>query len=89
MTSYGRNLAIAVAETYYIPLPEPDVLITFGELAADCVGCSITFECNDGPDCTDIDTFISITIDFDNTEIVWDHWEDGYEPQEGTSTVFA
>lgn len=30
-------------------------------------------------DCTDIDTFISVAIGFDGTEIVVDHHEDGYE----------
>lgn len=35
---------------------------------------------------SDINTFISVTIAFDGTELVWDHHEDGYEAVGGTST---
>lgn len=33
-----------------------------------------------------VNTFISVTIAFDGTEIIVDHHEDGFEPIEGTST---
>lgn len=53
-------------QTYFVPLPEPQLNIFFEDLNANAVS---------GP----VSTVISVAIAADNTVIYYDHWEDGYE----------
>lgn len=63
---------IAVAEQYFIPLEDQQLIETFVTLS-DGVGGGLEAECND-VDCTDVNTFIGISILYDDTLVLWDHW---------------
>jgi hypothetical protein len=75
---------VPVAQSYFIPLGEGKLVQTFVTLS-DGVGAPLEVECN-ATYCESIETFISITVNFNDTLILWDHFEDGYEDDEGTKT---
>lgn len=83
----GRNLQNGgtYLETYKIPFPEQQLIETFVTLS-DGVGGLIEAECDPAGECTNVVTFISIAVSFDDTIIRWDHWEDGYNETDQNST---
>ncbi len=73
--------AQAPIQTFYVPLPEEDILTAFRVLNAGLPDQSIR-------------TTIGITAAGNGTLIYYDHWEDGYEvdianPVQGTSEVWG
>jgi hypothetical protein len=74
-----------VVQSYYIPLGEEQLINKTFVTLSDGLGTSEEVECN-ATFCEDVETFISIAVNFDNTLILWDHYEDGYEDVEGTRT---
>lgn len=58
-----------IVQTYYVPLPEADLLDTFQDINSGQVAGAVN-----------IQTLISIAVAADNTIIYYDHWEDGYDP---------
>jgi hypothetical protein len=68
----------SIVQTYFIPLPEDDILVTFDEINTNA----------ESP----ITTLISIAIAADGAKIYYDHWEDGYDddpanPAAGSTTL--
>ncbi len=73
--------AQAPIQTFYVPLPEQDILTALRVLAPTLAD-------------TNIRTTIGITAAGDNTLLYYDHWEDGYEtdissPTQPTSQVWG
>ncbi|KAI2514177.1 extracellular matrix structural constituent [Fragilaria crotonensis] len=56
-------------QTYFVPLPEDDLIALFKEMSAGVVP----------PASGNVNTVISIAIASDNTIVYYDHWEDGFE----------
>ncbi|KAI2514320.1 oxidoreductase [Fragilaria crotonensis] len=56
-------------QTYFVPLPENDLIALFKEMSAGV----------NPPASGNVNTVISIAIASDNTIVYYDHWEDGFE----------
>ncbi|MEM8550891.1 MAG: SdrD B-like domain-containing protein, partial [Pseudomonadota bacterium] len=68
-------MAIAnVVQTYYVPIREEDLIASSGE------GDFEILSGNDNTDTADLFSIISFAIAAPNTQIIYDHWEDGYDP---------
>jgi hypothetical protein len=64
--------AFIPVQTYYVPLPEDELLSSFGDRIA---GCGRSCSTPRSP----IRTLISIVVSADGTQILYDHHEDGFE----------
>ena len=60
-------------QEFFIPVPEEEILT-----AAQVLDTTLTD--------TNIRTVISITAAANNTVIYYDHWEDGYDPEQSISS---
>ena len=71
--------ALAPAQVYYLPLPENQIYAALRSIYS----AGAPAFCNTNPDNDVSDpilTYVSIAPAADGTVIVYDHWEDGYEP---------
>jgi hypothetical protein len=59
------GLGDSIVQTYFIPLPEDQILQTFKLINGDAI--------------YPVSTLISIAIATNGTKIYYDHWEDGYD----------
>jgi uncharacterized repeat protein (TIGR01451 family) len=57
---------VMTTQTFYVPLPEDEIQVTLATLNPEATS-------------TTIESVTSIAIALNNTVIVYDHWEDGYE----------
>ena len=63
--------AFIPVQTYYVPLPEDELLSSFRDMTTRCSACTTPR--------SPIRTLISIVVSADGTQILYDQHEDGYE----------
>ena len=66
---------LTIVQTYFVPLPEEDLIGTFKSINSVADG--------------QIETLISVAIAASDTIIFWDHWEDGYEDDPANPTQLS
>ncbi len=69
--SWGPAFAIDLQQTYYVPIGEPEALDLFADVALSTGPGA--------PPRSPIRSEIFIAIGTTGTQVVWDHWEGGYE----------
>ena len=80
----GLGAGQSIVQTYFVPLPEDDLLNSFL-----LINQTPTYGAR-----SPITTILSIAVAADNTIIVYDHWEDGYEldpsnPQQISTAIWG
>lgn len=70
-------------QTYYVPLPDNDLMSLFKTISAGLVDISVAAQnqLNNVTAKGNVNTVISIAIAANNTIVYYDHWEDGFESQ--------
>ncbi|MBL9143555.1 MAG: carboxypeptidase regulatory-like domain-containing protein [Verrucomicrobiaceae bacterium] len=81
------SAAPAVVEEYFIPFDEDDILTASQHAYTEYAPLNCGLRGNTLSDPIDpIRSFLSFSVGEDNTVIVFDHWEDGYEPNPNVKT---
>jgi hypothetical protein len=67
-------------QTYYVPLPDNDLMSLFKTISAGLVDISVAAQnqLNNVTAKGNVNTVISIAIAANNTIVYYDHWEDGF-----------